>query len=176
MTLDSIGSRRGAVLAERLRGWTVLEAGCGNGIGSAVLDRCAARLTATDKLPVNVAFASQIYPWLDLRVWDATEPWPGDRYQAVVAVEVLEHVADPVGLLRNLFEAAVAEVWFSTPNGLGKPRPPDNPYHVAEYTPVVAREIPPRLPTTAFGLASEIHARMPAICSEPAEDTEPAAV
>lgn len=122
-------------LAERLRHRIVLEAGCGNGMGSAILERAACILSPTDKSPRNVEFARCLYPWIDFRVWDICQPWGLDKAHTVVAVEVLEHVADPQAALGCLIGAAQHEVWISTPNGTGKPRPPENPFHVCEYTP-----------------------------------------
>lgn len=120
-------------LAERLRGKTVLEAGCGNGLGSAMLERAANRLVASDKLESNTDFAGELYPWIDFRVWDANKPCSWGKFHSVIAVEMIEHVEDPGRVLRNLMDAACLEVWISTPNGAGKPRPPENPFHVLEY-------------------------------------------
>lgn len=124
-------------IAERVREWSVLEAGCGAGIGTAILSCGGAKqcVVATDKLPDNIEFARALYPWISFGIWDISQPWDLPKAESVVAVEVLEHVADPQMALWNLVGAARKEVWLSTPNGAGKPRPPDNPYHVCEYTP-----------------------------------------
>lgn len=125
-------------LAQCLAGRTVLEAGCGAGVGTAVLERRVRNIVGSDKLPGNVAFAKALYPWIEFGVWDiAREPshWLRNKVEVVVAVEVLEHVADQLAALRNLLDAAIEEVWLSTPNGIGKPAPPENPYHAYEYTP-----------------------------------------
>lgn len=120
-------------LAPRLQGKQVLEAGCGNGVGAALLGRYAS-VVATDKRPENVAFAKALYPWIDFEVWDMTTPW-SYQHSAVVCIEAIEHVANVEAAVRNLLAAARNEVWISTPNGTGKLRPPENPYHVCEYTP-----------------------------------------
>lgn len=123
-------------LADQLAGRQVLEAGCGIGLGSAILERRVDQLIATDSLEENVKIADALYPWVRFGVWDAMRPRPWDaKAEVVVTVEVLEHVAEPELFLRNLCDAASAEVWISTPNGRGKPKPPSNPYHVAEYEP-----------------------------------------
>jgi 2-polyprenyl-3-methyl-5-hydroxy-6-metoxy-1,4-benzoquinol methylase len=57
------------------------------------------------------------------------------RFHSMVCIEVLEHVADPLAALRNMLAATVKELWLSTPNGNGKPKPPSNPHHVREYSP-----------------------------------------
>ncbi len=126
-------------LAEQLAGKTILEAGCGNGVGSAILERemnlSCATMFGTDKSHINIEFASCLYPWINFRVWDINKPWEGNPKAVVVAVEVFEHVENPQAAMDNLLAAATEEVWLSTPNGTGKPRPPENPYHVCEYTP-----------------------------------------
>ena len=122
-------------VAEKVCGNRVLEVGCGNGVGSVLLNRRAARLIATDKLERNARFARELYPWINFGIWDVLNPGPNlPRFEVVVAVEVLEHVADPAKAMKNLIASAIKEVWLSTPNGRGKPRPPANPFHVAEYT------------------------------------------
>lgn len=119
---------------------TILEAGCGNGVGSAVIwnRRVGAEFRATDSLQSNVDFARCLYPWIDFQVWDICKPY-GLAYDAVVCVECLEHVADPQRAMQHLLNAARQDVWISTPNGAGKPQPPSNPFHVAEFSPLEMR-------------------------------------
>lgn len=115
---------------------SVLEAGCGDGVGSAILAQKASTFIGTDKLARNVAFAKALYSWLDFEVWDVQTPWRGQQVKSVVCVEALEHVANPEKALANLIAAATQEVWISTPNGRVKgEHPPSNPYHVQEFTP-----------------------------------------
>ena len=79
-------------------------------------------------------FAKQLYPWIDFRVWDLNKP-TSLRADSVVCVEAFEHVADPNLAMRNPLEAANHELWISTPNNSNHDRnPPDNPYHIAEYS------------------------------------------
>jgi 2-polyprenyl-3-methyl-5-hydroxy-6-metoxy-1,4-benzoquinol methylase len=112
----------------------VLEAGCGNGVGSAILDQSSGWTTATDKLSTNIDFAKELYPWINFDVWDINLPLFTKSADVVVAVEVIEHVADPVTALKNLINAATETMWISTPNGKNVERPPSNPHHVLEYT------------------------------------------
>ncbi len=125
-------------IGNRLMGKTVIEAGCGNGVGSAVLERWIDEdklFLSTDKLMKNVAFAKCLYPWMDFELWDINKPWPFSKgAQIVVCIETIEHVANPQRAIENLIDAATEEVWISTPNGAGKKRPPNNRYHVCEYT------------------------------------------
>lgn len=121
---------------------SVLEAGCGAGVGSAILAQShrVNSFTATDKLKENILFAKHLYPWIDFQVWDLHYEWEGSKAEVVVAVEVVEHVCDLAGVLHNLIGNAVREVWFSTPNGREKENPPSNPHHVREYTPAEVLE------------------------------------
>lgn len=118
----------------------IIEAGCGNGAGTAIIERgliCKSpgSLVATDKCQRNTDFARELYPWIDFKVWDIEDPWYENRAGAVLCIECLEHVGNPGRALRNLISASLSSVWISTPNGKGKSRPPDNPFHVREYTP-----------------------------------------
>lgn len=121
-------------LQRAVAGSTVLEAGCGNGVGTAMLSRVATNIIGTDKSERNVTFAAALYPWLEFATWDINEP-ASRRADVVVCVETIEHVAHPKEAIGHLIAAAQRALWISTPNGTGKPRPPENPYHVREYTP-----------------------------------------
>lgn len=123
-------------LSHRIAGRTVLEAGCGMGLGTAILERNAKSIVGTDKLQRNVDFAHCLYPWIDFRVWDLNQPFPSKmKADVAVAIEAVEHVRDTQAAIAHLLMTASEEVIISVPNGAGKPRPPENPYHVCEYTP-----------------------------------------
>jgi len=113
---------------------SVLEAGCGNGLGSAMLESEAKSLVATDRDERSLNFAKELYPWIHFAKWDITEkPWP-TKTDMVVCVETVEHLTDINAALGNLVASSGREVWISTPNGKGKQKPPANPHHVREYT------------------------------------------
>lgn len=132
-----------AHLSRMVAGSTVLEAGCGSGIGTAILSRMTIQTIGTDKLARNVEFARCLYPWLDFREWDICHP-TDLRAHIIVCVEAFEHVRDPEKAIDNLLSATREKLWISTPNGTGKPRPPENPYHVCEYTPEEILDMIPR--------------------------------
>tara|TARA_R110000824_G_scaffold172434_1_gene350284 strand:- start:18507 stop:19109 length:603 start_codon:yes stop_codon:yes gene_type:complete len=122
-------------IARRIpEGFTILEAGCGNGVGSAILAQDHDVL-ATDISQRNVNFASCLYRSenIDFATWDVKEECQWSR-DAVVAIEVFEHVANPEMVMNRLCHAANQEVWVTSPNGRALESPPSNPYHVSEYT------------------------------------------
>jgi len=128
-------------------GRSILEAGCGIGIGTAILrgkpfiykaQEAVHRIViGTDYDPKHVDFARQIHPHCTFDLWDITKgPYPAKLYDWIVAVEVLEHLEDPEAALRNLVLSAKEAVWISTPNRMriGATMPPNNPHHVQEFT------------------------------------------
>lgn len=120
-------------LIEKVIGHSILEAGCGMGLGTNILHaEPHTFIMGTDKLKKNVDFAKALYPQIEFSTWDITKgPWQ-DKYEMVVCVECVEHVADVKGAIQNLIASAKKEVWFTTPNR--SVETPDNPYHVREYS------------------------------------------
>lgn len=129
---------------------SLLEAGCGIGVGTNILrgrpflykDAEAVQriVVGTDCDPRHLAFAHQLYPFGAFDRWDVTAgPYPAKLYDYVVAVEVLEHVADPAEALKNMALSCREGVWLSTPNrynqGLNPLGPPFNKHHVQEFIP-----------------------------------------
>jgi len=118
-------------ISNRISG-SILEAGCGNGVGANIIGAD----TATDKLEKNIKFAQQFYPDIRFGAWDLNgEPYK-EKNDTVVAVEVIEHIENYKRGLQNLIKSANKEIWLSTPNRsvLNQERP-DNPFHVHEFMP-----------------------------------------
>lgn len=122
---------------------TVLDLGCGCGYGSAHLAEAQGRVVlGVDRSAEATRYGRARYPSSRLRFVraDATAvPLKSDAVDAVVAMEMIEHVEDAKSVLsearRVLRAGGVCLV--STPNRLvtGTAEKPSNPYHVREYTP-----------------------------------------
>lgn len=89
-------------------GRSVLEVGCGTGTFTRLLAHAAARVVAVDLDPGFVAAAraaTASHPHVRVECADATAAGMPRDFDTVVMLDVLEHVADDVGLLRKLREA-----------------------------------------------------------------------
>jgi SAM-dependent methyltransferase len=128
-------------IAERVGRLRVLDMACGEGYGSEVLARRAASVVGVDANPEAHDHARLRYTSRSLRferglVETFGEP---DTYDAVVFLQTIEHVQDPVAVLthfrRILRPGGVAYV--STPNVLTLAPPgaakSGNPWHLREY-------------------------------------------
>lgn len=81
-------------------GTTLLDLGCGPGVfARAAADR-GALVSGIDVDPTVVAAAARAVPEARFRVGDAHEPPPGP-FDVVTGVQVLQHVAGPLGVLRG---------------------------------------------------------------------------
>lgn len=107
-----------------LRGMSILDAGAGIGYGLALLREAgAAVVVGFDVAPLlpNVAIAS-------------IEDYGDESFDAVVAMDVIEHVQDDRTFLTELLRVARTHVFFSTPNwNVSRAA---NVHHAREYTPV----------------------------------------
>jgi 2-polyprenyl-3-methyl-5-hydroxy-6-metoxy-1,4-benzoquinol methylase len=128
--------------ARLARGKRVLDAGCGTGYGSAELARAAERVVGVDRAPAAIEFARAHYAAVNLSFEEAsceTLPHAGGSFELVVAFEVIEHLEDWRGFLREARRvlAPNGQLVVSTPNRLyyTESRGLDgaNPFHVHEF-------------------------------------------
>ena len=128
-------------IAARVARGVVLDMACGEGYGSDVLSRTAARVVGVDGNPEAHEHAKLRYTGPNLTFeWGAVETFGEPAsFDAVVFLQTIEHVLDPPAVLahfrRILKPGGVAFV--STPNVL-KLAPAghaksDNPWHLREY-------------------------------------------
>lgn len=124
------------------RGKRVLDAGCGAGYGSAELARAAERVVGVDRAPDAIEFARAHYAAANLTFEEASceaLPYAQGSFELVVAFEVIEHLVDWRGFLREARRVLVpsGQLVVSTPNKLyyTESRGPDgaNPFHVHEF-------------------------------------------
>ena len=93
---------------------TVLDLGCGNGWFTGALDRCGFDVTGVDNDEVVLGLARQFQPTLNLRQMDVMKPLDPTlamRFDAVVAIDLIDHVQMP----RKMIETALAAL---KPGGL----------------------------------------------------------
>jgi SAM-dependent methyltransferase len=134
-------------IAERVAGLDVIDMACGEGYGSHILARRAARVTGVDANPEAHAHARARYARPGIRFErDLVETY-SQPCDAVVFLQTIEHLQDPKGALdhfRSLLRPG-GTAYVSTPNVLTLAPPgarkSGNPWHVREYRVEEFREL-----------------------------------
>ena len=124
-------------IAERVRGATVADLACGEGYGSDVLAERAAEVVGVDANPEAHEHARLRYRRPNLRFERTLVERFDEPRDAIVFLQMIEHVDDPGALLARFSELAPA-AYVSTPNRLTlAPEGAEksgNPWHLREYT------------------------------------------
>ena len=125
-------------IAARCGGLDVVDMACGEGYGTDVLARRAARVTGVDANPEAHAHATAKYTAPGVRFERDLVDHYSEPCDAVVFLQTIEHVEDPAAVLHH-FKAMADVVYVSTPNVLtlapeGAEKS-DNPWHLKEYRP-----------------------------------------
>lgn len=126
--------------AARCRRLQVVDAGCGEGYGAALLARSAAAVSGVELVPEVVAHARARYPRVRFLQADVCAmPLPDASVDAVVCLQVIEHLWD-IGRFLDEVDRVLrpgGEFFCATPNRLtftpGAPEPV-NPFHTVEFT------------------------------------------
>lgn len=119
-------------------GRSVLDAGCGEGFGTATLAAVARTVVGVDYSADALAAARRAWPRPNLRFLqhDLTDlaRFP-ETFELIVNFQVLEHLADPTPFLAALKAhlAPGGRLLLTTPNRLTSFS--ENPYHLREYSP-----------------------------------------
>jgi SAM-dependent methyltransferase len=124
--------------ADLVRGKDVLDAGAGEGYGSAMLAERARSVVGIDLEPDVVDHANAAYPNVTFKAADLLAlPFPDESFDAVVSLQVIEHLKSPrefvtecARLLRPgglLLIATPNRITFS-PTGIR------NPFHTVEFS------------------------------------------
>jgi SAM-dependent methyltransferase len=128
-------------IAERCGGLAVVDMACGEGYGTDVLARRAARAVGVDANPEAHEHARARYSRPGVRFERNTIEAFSESCDAVVFLQTIEHVEDPEAVLRHLRSLLRpgGKAYVSTPNVLTLAPPgadkSDNPWHVREYRP-----------------------------------------
>jgi 2-polyprenyl-6-hydroxyphenyl methylase/3-demethylubiquinone-9 3-methyltransferase len=100
--------RVAGLLAGLPAGALVLDLGCGNGSFISLFQERGWKLYGTDFSPSGIEIARQNFPGIDFFLADSSAP-TGDLFErvgqvdAIVSTEVIEHLYDPRGFLRNAY-------------------------------------------------------------------------
>lgn len=136
-------------IARRVNGKSVVDMACGEGYGTAVLAQTATSVIGVDANPEAFEHARAKYGSDRIEiVRDLIETYrPADPVDAVTFLQTIEHVQDPVGVLRHFASLLTpgGKAYVSTPNLLtlapeGAEKS-ENPWHVKEYKPAEFREL-----------------------------------
>jgi len=127
-------------LAPLVAGQQVLEVGCGEGYGTALLARSAARIVGVDYDAAAAAHAARSYPAARFaRANLAALPVPSGSFDALVTLQVIEHVwnhPEFLGECRRALRPG-GTLFVTTPNRLTFTPGSDvpvNPFHTKEFT------------------------------------------
>jgi len=118
-------------------GTTVLDLGCGPGTFAAAAVARGARVVGVDADRSAVVAASAAVPGAEFTVGDAHDPPPGP-FDVVAAVQLLQHVANPLAVLRaaaRVGDAVAVTTWG-----------PEEECDVSAFGEALARWLPPRRP------------------------------
>lgn len=121
--------------ADRLQGKSVVDVGCGVGYGSWILGEDCTQVTGLDFNPDVVQLARETWRRsnVEFQKFNLQSGYPLPASQAVVAFEVIEHLACPESLLCTIAKGSV--LFGSAPNEDFAPHSiASNPFHIRHYT------------------------------------------
>jgi len=122
-------------------GKRILDLGCNNGYGSAVLGEACSQVVAVDVSPTAIEDAQRRFGsrGIDFRVYDGQNiPFDNQSFDMVVSFQVIEHLQDTASYLTEITRVLRPSglALFTTPNAairLDRYMKPWNEFHVREY-------------------------------------------
>ncbi len=128
----------------------VLDFGCGEGYGSAILTPLARAVTSLDSSREAVAITNRKYQIPVVQADARAAPFHSEVFELIVSFEVFEHITGVENFLREAYRLLKPGGYFilSTPNVDHYPLAGLNPYHVKEYSP---EEVVHLLRSVGFG-------------------------
>jgi len=132
---------------DRVRG--VLDVGCALGYGTNLIYRAGFEVEGIDKSEIAIEFSRKRYPHIKFITGEFPKRF-NRKYDAIVANEVIEHVADYEGFISSCFELLPSGglLMLTTPNR--KYTNCRNPHHVHEFTLQELRKLVPTSKIRAF--------------------------
>ena len=124
-------------------GASVLEIGFGEGYGSRLMAKVIKEVIAIDIEEAVVRYAQEHYssPTCRFQAYDGHHlPFPDETFDALVSMQVIEHVSDDVRFVQEAFRVLKNDgaFWLTTPNRTHRVPPGEiiwNKFHVREYYP-----------------------------------------
>lgn len=146
-------------VSEMVTGLTVIDVGCGLGIGANIISREARFTWGIDKDPKHIDFANQMFErktasglgQLNFEVFDLTNPPSREfgKFHVITCIDVLEHIEDyqkALNTLKRFYDPARTTLILSTPNRNAdkfkdNQDHPWNPHHIREWSAAEAYDI-----------------------------------
>jgi len=112
------------------RGKNLIEFGCATGVASSLLKDFGYKVTATDISNYAVNKAKKNFKNIKFIVQNMEEPFKGNKFNVVVAFDVIEHLPNPEKGIRNVFNLLEKNgvAIFTTPNDY--PHVYNDPTHI----------------------------------------------
>jgi SAM-dependent methyltransferase len=145
----------------------ILDAACGCGYGSKMMEDVKCRVVGVDIDNETIQFARTYYPGPGYIIGDILDiPWAG-RFDWIVSLETIEHLPDPVAVLK-IFRHHGSKLIASTPNETYYPFDPKNHIgerypHIRHYTSDEFEEVLNKCGWKVTGKYCQLHKQSPVI-------------
>lgn len=118
----------------------ILDLACGAGHGCWLLaqEGGASEVIGCDIKKESIRYANHRHkhPRVDFRVADGLQLDVPDRFDAIISFETIEHVSDPLRMLRNFYRSLAPDGFLLVSTPISREdldTSPSNPYHIQEW-------------------------------------------